>query len=641
MWERSLAVIVGCLAVWPAAAAPLKPAGVSRFFVAPGQLVTLQWQIESGATPRGQSCAVRDYAGRVVNRLEGRIAADGAVEVELRPARGYCDLEFPHTGQRFGVVALPAAGADPDPFFSIDAAMSWLVRDEAVRADLVKVLRRCGITMARERVAWGQINPARDTWDWQTDRRYEWLRQVYAKTGVEVLEMCHDTPAWVGRVVRYPDNLVAASAAWRTIARRWGATWGALEIWNEPDIFFGGDLPADQYVSLVKTIAGGLAQQRIDVPLVGGVVAHFHRAYLDNAAANGLLEHVDVISFHTYATAPAMEGLVGRYRQWLAEHGRPAMPLWITECGRPWKRGPERPPQQQDAASALDITMKAVEARACGIARYFAFVYPFYEERDNNFGMMGRQATPLRSMAAYAHAVLALSGKTYVGDLKCDDPRIRRARVFAGQEAAVVVLYTGTPDGTTTFKLDLPFQRAEGIDGRALARDADGAVPLGDGLTYIWVDRHSLRGRLVRGTPAMELLQLSQRKPPARRESSPIVLRYQWDRERVAAEPSGYRLRRPLAAPLPMAVRVFNLSAEPRTVRLEASWAGSQQSLGVRTARVPAEGFADVRWTIDAEHALAQRALVRVTVTATCQGGRPISPLAIDLLPANPGKKGR
>ena len=48
--------------------------------------------------------------------------------------------------------------------------------------------------------------------------------------------------------------------------------------------------------------------------------------------------------------------------------------------------------------------MKAIEARACGVARYFAFVYPYYEEHASNFGMMDRRGVPMRSMAAYANA---------------------------------------------------------------------------------------------------------------------------------------------------------------------------------------------------------------------------------------------
>jgi hypothetical protein len=303
-------------------------------------------------------------------------------------------------------------------------------------------------------------------------------------------------------VGKYPADLVRTADSWRQIAGKWRPTWGALEVWNEPDIFFGADLPADQYTALAKTLAYATAGQSPPLPLVGGVVAHHNRPFLDNAANCGLLDCVDVFSFHTYGRAPEMQGLVGNYREWLKAHDRAAMPLWITECGRPWPTGPDRPPAEPDMISALDITMKAVEARCCGIDRYFAFVYPFFEEQQQNFGMMGRLGTPLRSMAAYVRAASLLAGKTYLGDLVCDDASIQRARVFGDARETVAVLYTGQPAAGAIARPGLPIVRAEGIDGRHIDLPGDGSVPVADGLVYLWLDRERLGDRLATDTAA-------------------------------------------------------------------------------------------------------------------------------------------
>ena len=72
--------------------------------------------------------------------------------------------------------------------------------------------------------------------------------------------------------------------------------------------------------------------------------------------------------------------------------------------------------------------MKAIEARVGGIERYFAFVYPFYEENESNFGMLDRRGTPLRSLAAYSRAAAVLGHKRYLGDLRCDLPAVKRTR---------------------------------------------------------------------------------------------------------------------------------------------------------------------------------------------------------------------
>ena len=178
--------------------------------------------------------------------------------------------------------------------------------------------------------------------------------------------------------------------SWRSISQNWSSVWGGLEVWNEPEISFGGNLPADQYVPILKTVAYQQAHAKFSdrTEIGGGVMSSFHHDWLRCAAENGLLNNCTFFSFHTYATAPAMEKLAQNFQTWLDDNAQSAKPVWVTECGRPWKIGPGRPPREQDLASAIDIVMKGVELRAAGFTRYFPFVCPYYEERDNNFGMM-------------------------------------------------------------------------------------------------------------------------------------------------------------------------------------------------------------------------------------------------------------
>ena len=612
------------------AAAALAPASVESFFVTPGEASKLRWRAEP-ATP--VPYAIRDYWGKAV--AAGRCeAADGAVEVTVTLAQGFYDIEFPATKQRFGIVSLAAHGGTPDAFFAVDAAMSWLVKADATREGLVKALRRSGIAMSRERLSWAQVSPAADKWDFQTPQRYERLRKTYAACGVPLLEMFHDAPPHLGRVGKYPADLVGAARAWDAIARRLRPTWGALEVWNEPDIFFGADLPADQYVPLVKTIAWTLASRRIDTPLVAGVFAHYNRPYLDNAAANGMLDWLDAASFHTYGRAPQMEDLIGKYRSWLGAHGRESMPLWITECGRPWRVGPSRPPADQAAASALDITMKAIESRACGIARYFAFVYPYYEEHANNFGMMGKAATPLRSFAAYARLASLLAGKQYMGDLRCDDKAVQRVRVFGDRRETVAAIYTGRADGKAAVKLGLHVSRAAGIDGRRLEQTAGGDLPVPDGLAYVWLSRADLEGRLLTDVPAMRLWRLGRQRPPQRIAPSPIVLRYEFDRGVVDAGSRGYRLKTKPPEKLPMVVKAFNLSAVPRPLTLTASFSPPGAKLvtaAERPLKLPPEGSAVVDWQADLREAFAASNWITFRVTAAGANGEALAKLTVDL----------
>lgn len=554
------------LTTWTQGAEPksngLVPVAVEDHFVTPGQSQFLRFRGQSGGSEL-PAYELLDFEGRRVDGGTVERSRDGELRVSVQLKPGYYDIVFPATIQRFGVVSLEAQPNATDPFFAVDAAMSWLVAPGPLREGLVKDLRRCGILMARERFRWASINTARDQFDWEADRQYETLRRTYARHGVSVLEMCHDSPEWMGLVERYPENLAAAADQWRRIASRWGDTWGAMEVWNEPDIFFGGNLPADQYVALVRAMAWGLDQSESRVPLVTGVLAHYDQDFLDAAAANGLLDLSDVLSFHSYARAPDMEALIHRFHQWLGDHDRQRLPLWITECGRPWRRGPERPPRDQDVESALDIVMKAVEAKAGGIQRYFAFVYPYYEERDNNFGMMGRRGTPLRSMAAYAYLAHVLQNHQYQGDLVVDDGRVKRSRVFQRGDRSVVVVYTGTPDPQLTVRLPVAAEQAFGLDGRRLAVRGN-EVPVPDGLVYVMVKVSQVEQHLRQ--PSRDRFGTLARR--ASRVVTPVAMRLRLDASRWAAHTQGYRVQQPWPTKAVLPIQIWNLSAQAVALEL-------------------------------------------------------------------------
>jgi len=598
-------------------AAALKPARVEQFFISPDQPAVLRWQVESGALGDAVPYTVRDYAGKATGSGRAVRSGGNTLEATLRLPQGLYEIEIPAGKERFGILSLPAWQGQPEAFFAIDGALSWLVRDDAVREGLVKAAHRMGISMIRERLRWGAVSAAAGQWRWDADQRYDTLRQTCLKHRVEVLEMAHDGPPWLGQVGVYPQDLVGAARSWGEIAKRWRPTWGALEVWNEPDIHFGGNLPADQYVPLVKAIAYGLADARVDVPLVGGVMAHANRDFLDTAARNRLLESIDAFSFHNYGPAMRMESAIAEYRAWLDNTALGTWPLWITECGRPWQTGPERPPVDQDAASALDITAKGIEARACGIARYFPFVYPDYVEGKYNFGMVDKRATPLRSIAAYAQAIRALAGRAYLGDLGHGDPGLARARVFGDDRQTVAVLYTGKVEPAAKVRLGLAVLRVEGIDGRSLAPAPDGSLPVPDGLAYAWLERDRLGERLLTNTSARKLLRASRTEPTKPRRPGPLVLRYQYDAKLLRPTSEGYHFRASQAGKTPLVVRAFNLSEIPVQAALRLACDPPALSVGdgaAQSIRVPARSSADVRWEIGLSDAFERQDRVRVEV---------------------------
>jgi len=437
---------------------------------------------------------------------------------------------------------------------------------------------------------------------------------------------------------RYPRDLATFSQPWAVLHARWGDTWGGIEAWNEPDgPAYGGGLPADQYLPLVKTMRWSLQQAGAASPFGGGVLIGSDPGdYHTNLVRNGLLDCVDFVSFHDYRRAADMQGLVALYRQWMRESGREGMPLWLTEVGYPWSKGPGRPPLAEDQRSAMEITMKGVEARSCGIARFMPFCLPFYEEGGvKNFAMLGREVTPLRSMAAYLQSIRALAHRPYVGDLRFSSGSApARARVFSrpgptGDEASVVVLFTDTLRPT---RVALPFSpsRAETIDGRPLAVDEGDIVTISGGLAYAWGAPDAVAAHVDAQTEAFVLTTASRVALPGPLAASPVVLWHRVDADHVQYSPTRYLITAENAASLSLTIRAANLSILPQRVRLTLSLPGEATGMSqARSVTVPAQGMADVAWTVDARRALdIVRTLPLVVSGVTEDDGLPISPVA-------------
>jgi hypothetical protein len=266
------------------------------------------------------------------------------------------------------------------------------------------------------------------------------------------------------------------------------------------------------------------------------------------------------------------------------------------------------------------------------VTRYFAFVYPFYEERDNNFGMMGRYGTPLRSMAAYVHLTSILSHKDYLGDLVCDDSSVLRSRVFGDDREAVAVLYRGQPDRSATVKLALPALRIAGLDGRSLEPADDGSVPIPDGLVYVWLDRQKLREHLLTDTTAMRLWTTAKEPRPKRGVISPLVMRFEWDGSVFQAKPEGHHISGELPDKAPLAVRVFNLSDQRADLELRLKKAPLQVPLAEpQQISVPAFRSTIANWSLDVNKELDADGRLELIFTAADRDGQEVTHLVVDV----------
>lgn len=635
----------------------LLPVNVERFYVQPdvsAELIFCLVKAPSSFFNGSMSYYITDYRDRYVTSGQARWNC-GVIKLPVTLRQGYYTLTFPAAGQSFGIHATPPADGEADLFFGVDSAMSWFIKPRRLlRENLVRVLKRNGICSARGRVSWNAIEPEKGEWVWDGDCQYETLRKLYVRYGIQLLDMCEITPKWNdpdggSGTHSFLQDLTETVRSWETISRRWEGLWSGFEVWNEPDnnSFFNGGThenrgePADQYTQFAKAVSYAFHRAGVKTPLVGGCFSisvlgtdfsttpsHYHRL----AAQNGLLDCVDAVSFHSYSPPPEIQAQVAGMRGWLEENGKPSMPVYLTESGVvPWSDG------DTVLTQTAGLAMKMIEAKVCGVARFYAFVYPpLPGGKDWRFGIMNYNGSPRHLMAGFVQAAHALSHRPYIGDLRHEIDTLKLARVFGGpDDAAAVVLFTGRTDSAQTLKLDLPTQRIEGVDGRVLKTGADGTIPIPDGLVYVYVKRADLASRLAADTPAMRLWKLSRQAPPPRSAPSPIIIQPRLDQKLFPTTYTGYRVLPEVPADrLPIAVEVFNLSDRKRTVRLTVTAADAGQeasALAEGPAEVPPMSSKSVAFEVDITQAYRPGRKLTLRVDGQGDGLGAISPLVIDL----------
>lgn len=590
----------------------LEPVGAPvTFYLAPDAPGTVQWTWAQPVAVPPLDYLVSNYQGAAVARGQAQATSDGrGAAATLTLPRGYYEIAFPGLGgQTFGLIVAPPVAAPWDLYFGVDGAFSCFPvhNNPALRRSYLAVLQRSGIGTQRERLMPSVAQFEAGTL--KLDEGSVAFRREAASAGIEILELL--CPASAPKPNPYPTKLSGIGPLWQAMQANLGPAWKGTEVWNEPDLYSGGSIPGDRYVALQRAIGYAADQSGVGKPICGGVFNHVQKECFDTYAINGLLDHADVFAYHIYRDPERVEDMVASYRQWCREYGREDIPFWMTEAGSAWRVGPPRPPRLEAADSAMKSAMKAIECKACGNARYFAFLLGYFDEGRSNWGLHGRENTPLRGMAAYTTAVRHLAHGDYLGDLQGVGADFLRARVFARPAAAeaVIVLYTGRAGEVRRADLaGLGTWRAEGIDGRSLAAAADGSLAVSDGLAYVFVARTALAPRLDAGTRAAALARLGKASTHRRVPASPLILLPEPDAAAVGLSPKGYLARNPDACT--MQARLVNLGAAPRDYALRL-----RLPPGVRLVQEPpqsagrldAQAELPLAWTFDLGRDLGER----------------------------------
>lgn len=588
---------------------------LAQWYVTPDQPATVTLRIKSGSAPEQLECNLLDYCGRKTGGVTLTRQPDSEqYQGTLQLSRGFHELELSLSGQRFGIVALEPFSGTPDPFFRLQSDL--YSQSNKTRLDSYRLFHRAGIRNIREFHGWDREEPKEGQWDPRYDRVYRDAEE----TGLKVLSYLSYPPAWVGGQPDagkpgwqpYPLDLLKMGSSMKTRFRNRKAAMDGFQVDNEMEL---KALPANEYIPMLAATSWYMAQNQVDVPLVGGAIAYHPKSHasFQDCIENGFLELIDVAAFHHYRSPEEMEQHIRTRRDQMKNSAKRGLPIWITECGKAWDRGIHAksvwggPPGTyrakvgEDLLSACWISMLGVEAKACGVAGFYPYRYLFRPEKNSNFGMSDYYHTPLRSLAAYFFSIQLLSGKRYIGDLKLAGEYPRK-RLFSDGQETVAVLYSGKTGTVAYDPSSLPVQNAYGADGRALSPEEDGSYRIPDGMIYFVLKPDTFSPALLdTQTEAIKLRDLAESYRPVPRRISPVIYRSALY-ERQQKNTLSY-----LFTPKAIEVDLFNLSDEPQTTGPELILPEGMRAAGgpaKRSLTLPPHSCTRVTWNYTGESRL-------------------------------------
>jgi hypothetical protein len=518
----------------------------------PGNVFLAGEAVEIAAPPgQGEAWRAVDYEGKTV--AEGRVK-EGRAELG-RLGVGYYEVTRGSGRAAVGVLAKLQAPTPLDSPIGTDVAMAWLVPREQMES-VANLCALAGMNRVRDRMDWAEMEPERGVF--APTNRYDYALRVQAAAGLQVLEVCHRSPAWANpNGKRFPLDLRDTYALHRALARRWQGDVAAFEPWNEADIVEFGGHTGSEMASLQKAAWLGIKAGNPQATACLNVFALHRQATLRDFQDNAAWSCFDTFNLHHYEPFAAYPPLYGDFRAVSA--GRP---LWVTECSVPVKwRGDallQEPSPEDLGLQSRRVPMTCALAIHEGAQAVFYFILPHFVEGQTQFGLLRKDLTPRPAFLALATAGRLLAAARPLGRLEAADPAVRAYLFDArpdGRPAAVLVAWADEERS-----LDLPQAPEAVFDHLGRQREVSaGKVPLGAAPQFIL---------LKSGTP------LPLRPAPARPALLPgdpctVVLQALPPEASIVLAESAYRLPAGQSARIPLFA--YNFGDQPAQGRLMAA----------------------------------------------------------------------
>jgi hypothetical protein len=490
---------------------------------------------------------------------EGKTAAEGPVKegrAELGPlAAGYYEVARGAGRVSVGVVAELRAPTPLDSPVGADVAMGWLVSREQMEG-VANLCALAGLNRVRDRMDWSEMEPGRG--DFAPTNRYDYPVRVQAAAGLQVLQVCHQSPVWANpNKKRFPLDLRDTYALHQALGRRWRSQVVAFEPWNEADIEDFGGHTGSEMASLQKAAWLGLKAGNPEATACLNVFALHRRSTLENFQENEAWASFDTFNLHHYELFSGYPSLYADFRAVSA--GRP---LWVTECSLPVKwRGDARlqePSPEDLRLQSQRVPMTYALAIHEGAEAVFYFILPHFVEGQTQFGLLRKDLTPRPAFLAMAAAGRLLASARPLGRVQTGDPSVRAYLFDArpdGRRAQVLVAWS---EGDRS--LELPQAPQALFDHLGRVREfSGGKLNLGAAPQFVV---------LADGTP-LRLAPPPERPAMLAGDPCPVVLQAVLPETSIVLAQSAYRLSAGELAHVP--IFAYNFSDKPARGRLAAA----------------------------------------------------------------------
>lgn len=217
-----------------------------------------------------------------------------------------------------------------------------------------------GVKWVRNFAHWYTINPKPGEFTWGKESGMDRVMHLASKAGAKVLWVLKRPPAFSvqppeirkydtahnkNRLAMAPTDMKALDTILHEVKKRYGQTFGGVEIWNEGNVKEWFQDTPENYVAMAKTIRKWRDREAPWIKLVGiSMSSGMHSDWVKAVINAGILPLVDKVSLHPYdemyspysigSGKPTMLNQIDMMQRYMCKAGL-ERPIWLTEGGLP------------------------------------------------------------------------------------------------------------------------------------------------------------------------------------------------------------------------------------------------------------------------------------------------------------------